>query len=291
LKRVELHPRATTDIDKIVARIHRDIGDPKGKVDLAAVRHVLKLDLSYYRSSDDGLLREVMHKIQVGAKQVIQRPTLLIDAIRKFDLRALILPDKKKILLDQDQPPLKLRWNEAHEISHGVLPWHVAYAFGDNGQTLSPQCHETIEAEANWGAGRLLFPSATFSQLVAGTQPSLKLIETVEKQFGNTKTSTLWRVVEQASCPSFGVIGAHPQHATEDEPIVAHFIQSSQFAAQFPELSSQDVIAALRSCCGYGKKGPIGSGEVQFVDANGNLRKFRLEIFSNGYQCLSVGCE
>jgi hypothetical protein len=289
LQRVKIDKRASTDIDKIVDRIHRDIGDPTEKVDLAAVRHVVKLDLEYYRSSDGGLLKDVMHKLQLGAKQIIDRPTILIDAIRKFDLRALILPDKKRILLDKDQPPLKLRWNEAHEISHGVTPWHVAYALGDDGTTLSPQCQETIEAEANWGAGRLLFPTKVLLGLVSGVRPSLKLVDVVEKQFGNTKTSTLWRVVENSEYPAFGVIGGHPHHAPADTPVVAHFIQSASFAEQFPNLSEAEVAAALRSVCGYTKRGPLGEGEVTFSDANGQPRALSVEIFCNGYQCLSVG--
>jgi hypothetical protein len=289
LQRVKIDNRAASDIDKIVDRIHRDIGNPTEKVDLAAVRHVVKLDLEYYRSSDTGLLKDVMHKLQLGAKQIIERPTILIDAIRKFDLRALILPDKKRILLDQDQHPLKLRWNEAHEISHGVTPWHVAYALGDDGTTLSPQCQEAIEAEANWGAGRLLFPTKVLLDLASGVRPSLKLVGIVEKQFGNTKTSTLWRVVENSEFLAFGVVGEHPHHAPADRPIVAHFIQSASFAEQFPNLAEAEVIAALRSVCSYGKKGPLGEGEVTFTDANGVPRTFLIGIFCNGYQCLSVG--
>lgn len=289
MKRVIVDKRAASEIERIIARIHRDIGDPTGKIDLSAVRHVVKLDLEYYRSSDGGLLKEVMHKLQLGAKQVIERPTILIDAIRKFNLRALILPDKKRILLDQEQPALKLRWNEAHEISHGVTPWHVAYTLGDDGTTLSPQCQEAIEAEANWGAGRLLFPAKVLNEISSGVRPSLALIDAVAGQFGNTKTSSLWRVVENSDFVAFGVIGAHPHHAPADTPVVAHFIQSESFAAQFPGLTEAEVIAALRAVCSYRKRGPLGKGEIRFSDANGETRVFVVEIFCNGYQCLSVG--
>lgn len=44
--------------------------------------------------------------------------------MRKFDSRALYIPDRKRILLDQSQPKPKLRWNEAHEVDHSILPWH-----------------------------------------------------------------------------------------------------------------------------------------------------------------------
>ena len=100
------------------------------------MRTVLRLDLRYYQSSDSGLAREILHKLTMGAKQVVHRPMLLLDAVRTLNLRALILPDRKQILLDKDQPALKLRWHEAHEVAHGFIPWHPAYALGDDRPTL-----------------------------------------------------------------------------------------------------------------------------------------------------------
>jgi len=36
LKRVKIDDRSAADIDRIVTKLHRDIGDPTGPVDLAA---------------------------------------------------------------------------------------------------------------------------------------------------------------------------------------------------------------------------------------------------------------
>ena len=31
----------------------------------------------------------------------------------------------------KDEPKLKHRWNEAHEVGHSIIPWHKAYLHGD----------------------------------------------------------------------------------------------------------------------------------------------------------------
>ena len=49
------------------------------------------------------------------------------------------------------------RWNEAHEVGHSIIPWHDNLLLGDNEFSLNPNCHEQMEAEANFAAGQLLF--------------------------------------------------------------------------------------------------------------------------------------
>jgi hypothetical protein len=124
VKNTILGERTRNDIDKRVERLLRGLGNPNPPINLVDVRELLKLDKSYYSGEDDGLLAEAVSRLKVGGKQLLLRPSLLKDAIKKFDLRALYLPDRKRILLDQGIPEKKLRWLEAHEIIHDVIPWH-----------------------------------------------------------------------------------------------------------------------------------------------------------------------
>jgi hypothetical protein len=105
-KNLLLDERTARDIEGRVNRIHRDLDYRGGKIELQEVRSLLKLDLAYYAADDTGILLEVVHKLKVGAKQIIARPTLLLDAIRKFDLKALFVPDRKQILIDSALPAL-----------------------------------------------------------------------------------------------------------------------------------------------------------------------------------------
>lgn len=127
MKNIQLRSRTRTDIDDQVAKVLRGLGNPEPPLDLRLVRELLKLDLAYYSTTaNDGLLRETVSRLKVAGKQILQRPGLLVDAVQKLSLKALYLPDQKRILLDETLPKLKHRWNEAHEVGHSLIPWHDA---------------------------------------------------------------------------------------------------------------------------------------------------------------------
>ena len=109
MNNIFLDPRTVRDIDKVVDRVHQNLDYKDGAVELREVRELLRLDLKYYRLDDPDLVDDVIHKLKVGAKQVIARPGLLVEAVRKFDLSALFLPDRKRILVDDSIPDLKKR--------------------------------------------------------------------------------------------------------------------------------------------------------------------------------------
>ena len=70
---------------------------------------MLKLDLQYYNSSNSTALNDITHKIRVAGKQILARPTLLVDVIKKASLSALWIPDRKRLLIDDSIPPPKQR--------------------------------------------------------------------------------------------------------------------------------------------------------------------------------------
>lgn len=289
MRNVFVDERSALEIAERVARIHRDLGNPTGKVELAEVRELLKLDLHYYSAQDPGLLDEVVHKLTVGTRQVIKRPGLLLDAIKKFSLKALFLPDRKRILIEASLPDLKKRWSEGHEIIHSAIPWHADYMLGDDKRTLSPDCHDQIEAEANYGAGRLLFPPTSFLALARSAPPRMTHIRSIAKHFGNTITSTLWRFVENSDDIMFALVGEHPQHPKEDEPNIVYFIRSRAFLQQFTLVSESELFDCMRSYCNRKKSGPIGEGEVILTDASGGAHVFFMESFSNSHNALTLG--
>ena len=68
---------------------------------------------------------KMVSKAKIAGKQLIARPTLLLDVVRKFELKAFWVPDRKRIMIDEAQPKPKWRWYETHEIIYSVVPWHV----------------------------------------------------------------------------------------------------------------------------------------------------------------------
>lgn len=282
-------------INKRVDRILNDLGNPEPPLKLPEVRRLLELDLGYYRTDDDGFLRKVAHKLLVAGKQVIDRPGLLFDVVTRCGIKALWLPDPRRILIDDTLPKPKHRWAEAHEIVHGVLEWHEPVMRGDSELTLHHDCLEKIEAEANYGAGQLTFLRSRFDTEALDSAPSVKLVMNLSDTFANTKASTLWRVVETLGRekPLLGIIHYHPNprlSAAKFDPRnpCRHFIQSAAFASQFSQVSESAVFDLICSYIEHRSGGPLGKRILPLTDDNGDGHEFVFETFSLRHQCITL---
>ena len=282
-----LAERSVRDIDSQIAKILRDLGNPKPPVRLEVVRELLKLDLTYYKMTDQGLLSETVHRLKVAGKQVYYRPAFLLDALRKWSVKALLIPDQNRILISTELPPKKVRWAESHEIIHRITPWHDVVMHGDNDQTLSSSCELEIEAEANYGAGRLLFFQDIFDEQLKGEYLTLDFVRKLSVIFGNTITSTLWRAVEGSETEVFGLVSQHPRQPLRPEPI-RYMIRSRKFLARFGEVGPSQIYRNLHQMCRSGR-GPLGKSEIVLFDGNGAQHVFLVECFFNGYEALTLG--
>lgn len=293
MRNILLSRPTATDIESQVRKVLRGLGNPEPPLRLEDVRALLKLDRGYYSTRNDSFLREKISRMAVAGAQIIERPTLLFDAVRKFDLRALYLPDRRRILLDESQPTPKQRWNEAHEIGHSIIPWHADLMLGDNEHSLTPGCHAQIEAEANYTAGQLLFLQDRFLTAANDSTPTLDSVRALKGGFGNTYTTTFWRFIEGAhtQVPMIGMIGPHPRRLPANFDSADPFryvIESPAFAAMFKSVEAKDLYRAVSSYCGGQRAGPLGSAEVILTDKNGESHAFHFETFCNSYDCLTL---
>ncbi len=289
MNNVFLNERAKTDIDAQVNKVLRGLGHPEPPLRLEDVRLLLALDKQYYSSTKEGPLQEYVSKIKIAGKQIIHRPELILDAVRKFDLKALYLPDQKRILIDEELPKPKQRWSEAHEYTHSIIPWHSGLTLGDDKQTLSLFCHEQIEHEANYATGRLLFLQEKFDAMATQSPASIKLAQQLSKLFSNSLTTTLWRLVELHTAPAVGLIGCHPLRPEEGVNPVRYFVTSRAFQQRFSNINELMVLENIKSYCGYKTRGPLGSAEIILDDSNGACHRFEFETFYNQYDALTLG--
>lgn len=279
MRKVTLKPGTRRDIDLQVEKILKGLGNPDPPLDLNAVFKLLQLDPQYYRTGEDGVVRETISRVKVGAKLVFERPTRIWDAIKAADLKALWIPDQKRILIDGDLHEMKKRWNGAHEIGHSMLDWHRDFTFGDDQLTLTEGCHVELEAEANYAAGRLLFLQCRFDQQVKGIRHTLKSLNRISMDFGNSWTSTLYRTVEMLDVPSFAVIGGHPRRRTPEEK-TRHFVTSTPFDTMFPMFGEAEALSVVRSYCSFSTRGPLGESTFAAEDVNGERWEFTVESFA-----------
>lgn len=294
MKNLPIDPLAAQDISIQIEKVLRGLGNPEPPLDLRAVRELLNLDRQFYSTTQTGPLREFASRVKVGAKQFALRPTLIIDVVRKAGLKALWIPDRRRILIDESIPDLKKRHAEGHEITHSITPHHSHFLFGDDGETLRHSCHEKLEAEANFGSGQLLFLRDRFIREAHEFPLCIETARTLSKTFGNTITMTLWRLVEEAhkDAPIFGVISGHPQwppDGFDPEAPCRYFIESPVFRKRFGILTEVEVFSVIQAYSSRARGGPLGEADAIFSDRNGDRHRFRLETFFNGYDALTLG--
>ena len=290
MRNVYLRPTTAQDIDRQIAKVLKGLGNPAPPLRLEDVRALLKLDRHYYSSNSDGILRETVSRLKVAGKQILRRPLLLLDAIRESELKALYVPDHKMVLLDEEVPPIKQRWSEGHEIIHSIVEWHGTMMLGDDKLTLSLGCHEQIEAEANYGAGRLLFLQGKFESMALDSKPSFASVQAISRTFGNSLTSTLWRCIEILDIPALGMVTQHPKYPDDrfdpDNPC-RYFISSKRFAGEFSNVTEKEAFAIVRGVTTYKKGGPIAGGDVVLTNDRGESHVFSLETFFNRHEALT----
>lgn len=293
MRSVQIGTRERGDIDAQVKKVLRGLGNPEPPIRLDDVRELLRLDRQYFSSADDSVLREFVSKVKIGAQQLFLRPTLIFDVVKKASVSAFWIPDGKRILIDKELPEKKHRWAETHEIIHSITEWHQLFLFGDSARELNPACHDQLEAEANYGAGQLLFVQDRFAAEARDVGMSLASVKMLSERFGNTMTSTLWRYVEQLGLlkPMVGLVTVHPHRLPADHDAAApckYFIESPAFRSRFGSVSEIEVFDALRQYCSRAGGGPLGSAEIELRDAHGVRHVFLFETFFNRYEALTL---
>ena len=88
MKNVILTPLEAEDLRVQAEKVLRGLGNPEPPIDLQSVYELLRLDRQFYSSTDDGAVREFVSRVKVAGRQIVARPTLLIDVIRKAQLSA-----------------------------------------------------------------------------------------------------------------------------------------------------------------------------------------------------------
>jgi hypothetical protein len=308
MKNPQVSPSAKRQIDKSVSRLLADLRGLEPPLDLAKVRSKLDLDLHFYSGKDPSHFRQIVHSIKVAGKEHFPGKKQLSWIIEKLGLKGLLFWDANQIHIDSDLHEIKYRWAESHEIGHKLCDWHKYYLLGDTQAELSHACHVEIEAEANYASGQLVFMQKRFLAELMGSPLSIGSLKSLSTTFGNSKATTLWRMVEEyeGDRAVVGIVSGHPHHPALDfnplEPC-RYVIQSNAFRAKFGDTSEVQLFSVLKEFASFRKGGTLGTKEIELIDDNGDSHEFLFDSFCFNvkdksshsapmcYQVLTLGVE
>jgi hypothetical protein len=265
-------------IESRVDRLLADLGRPKPPVSLAQVRAIQKLDVRYYSISNPDFLDRMTHKMRIAGK-VIMEPIRIYEAVKQMDLKALLLPDAKKILIDDDLHDIKKRWAEAHEITHDLLEWHKDFMYGDAEVTLLPSCEEMMESEANLGAGLLLFPRYYLDDYLSGKEPLMSVAMSLADDSGNSITAAGWRIAEYSTRPTFFMVC---ESGTLKDASLKHVAVSRTFEQRFGHINTSQLLTIVKAKAHSARGGPLGTFTYPLRDAEGRQHEFVFDVFGIG---------
>ena len=291
MRNVHIDTYTAAGIDAQVLKILRDLGNPQPPLRLERVRELLELAKDYYSAADDKLINRWIHGLKLAGKQIAERPGFLVDFVKSFRLDALCLFDDKRILISKELPTAKQRWAEGHELGHVMIPWHGPISLGDDKYTLTSNCHEAMESEANYAARRLLFLGDEFKKRALDSEPTLASVMEMKTVFGNTITTTFYGLIEVLDVPAFGLISGHPKKpadAFDPNNPCRHFISSIAFDAQYGHITDKQLYALAQAYCSYGNWN-LGCSEEILVNSRGEAHVFRMETVHNYYDALTLG--
>lgn len=280
----DVEPAAQRDIDRLVRRLLRESGFREPPVDIETVLQTLQLDREFYDLGDPGLLKQLRHRTMVGAK-------LLADYLEKIKLRALLLFDDKRVLLDSDLPEKKHDWATAHEAGHELIPWHRQFCRGDTLETLDPSWHEQLEAEANYAASGLLFCGDAFRSEALDTPPGWETIQKLARRYRKNLHLTVRRYVEHGPAVPMILLVSTPhwkEPPGDQATRVRHLVLSPTFEAQLGALDPEDLRKQVDRETVRRRGGVVGEFECHLRDRAGDIHVFHAGCFFNQYYVMSL---
>jgi hypothetical protein len=104
--------------------------------------------------------------------------------------------EERVVFVDPAQAAPRRRFTEAHEAMHALCPWHRAVVRHDTEDELFRATRLAVEAEANHGAGLLIFQAGRFRARVRREPCSLASLRALAAEHGASLQATLHQYVE-----------------------------------------------------------------------------------------------
>jgi hypothetical protein len=125
--------------------------------------------------------------------RAVEPVTALPDGIRTRAREVLgaLWFEERVLYVDERQSAPRRRFTEAHELVHALCPWHAAVLREDTEDELFRPVADAVEAEANAGAGMLIFQGSAFAARAAGAPCSMAAALALAREHGASVHATL----------------------------------------------------------------------------------------------------
>ncbi len=202
-----------------------------------------------------------------------------------------LLHRERIALVDLSQPEPRARLTEAHEIGHGIIPWHEAAFQLDDEERLLGATRDQLEREAYLAGGHLIFQGAHFWKRALDYRVSIATPVALAAEYGASLHATIrYYALEHPDPVSVLVAGRYPK-CNGSVPVFGS-IDSPSFAEKFGTMASRMTNGELM--LGGGEEHPLGdiarkamsagevaAREISLRDLRGERRAMVAEAFFN----------
>lgn len=246
------------------------------------------------RSGADGVLPTPLDAVleAVGVRdriELAQAPPIA-DAVRDRLLGAIWF-EERALFVDRRQSMPRRRFTEAHEAVHLLCPWHAAALRVDTASELFGALAQGIEAEANFGAGQLIFQGGRFHAEALADERSLRTVCALAGRFGASHHAAAHHYVDGHSEPVALIVAGRWPDPGGALPIWRS-IESESFRRRFGPLTA--CLPAGRLVARDGPGAPLAgaidearrssepvAATLWLADRGGRRRPVRAEVLNN----------
>ena len=205
-------------------------------------------------------------------------------------LGAIFFPERV-IYVDSSLHERRVRFTEAHEISHMLIPWHESAFRLDDERRLFFDTREALETEANAAAAHLLFQGHRFHERAAGDQLSISVPIALAQTHDASMHASIRYFVELHDEPVAVLLCGRYAQFDGTLPIWQSF-ESEPFLRQYGHLTDHVPASGLPLEEGYvlgalasaSFEAPGASADtVMLEDVSGERHRFLAEAFFNQY--------
>jgi hypothetical protein len=199
--------------------------------------------------------------------------------------------EERTIFLEQGQSEARRRFTEAHELMHALCPWHEAVLREDTSDELFRSAVDALEAEANAGAGMLLFQGRSFAARVAAERPSISAPLSLAREYGASAHAALHHyVATHAAALAMLVVGRFPRR--DGSLPVWRSVESRRYRRRFDRAAAaiprglvpgsplRDLVEAAR------RASEPAVARLSWTDPHGAVRRVRAHAHYNRHAFL-----